>query len=166
MYCSKGCRYYGGPVMHNTTKYPQHNGISKTQQKHAATCPALHSEGRIPMPLSLQRGYPPEWELCRVEWCRPGDQTTVSWSALLHHHPVPTWRHHHLRKNQCKGSWGPEVSISRTLWNPSFRRALWSGQFCPSEGDIFHLECTDNVISATQRKQAATYCILYLTVAL
>ncbi len=29
----------------------------------------------------------------------------------------------------CKGSCGPEVSISCTLQNPSFRRALWSGQF-------------------------------------
>ncbi len=34
-------------------------------------------------------------------------------------------RHH--AKNQRKGSWGPEVSISCTIRNPSFRRALWSG---------------------------------------
>ncbi len=35
-----------------------------------------------------------------------GDQTTVSWSALLHHHPVPIWRCRHHGKNQHKESWG------------------------------------------------------------
>ncbi len=41
---------------------------------------------------------------------------------------MPTRRHRHHGKNQLKG-WGPKVSISCTLRNPSFRRALWSGQF-------------------------------------
>ncbi len=58
-----------------------------------------------------------------------GDQTTISWNALLPHHPVPTRRRHHHEKNKHKGSWGTKVSISCTLQNPSFRRALWSGQF-------------------------------------
>ncbi len=53
-----------------------------------------------------------------------------TWSALLHHHPVPIWRRRHHEKNQRKESWGAEVSISCTLRNPSFLRALWSGQFC------------------------------------
>ncbi len=60
-----------------------------------------------------------------------GDQTTVSWSrpTLLCHHPMPTRRRHRHAKNLCNGSWGPEESISCTLRNPSFWRALWSGQF-------------------------------------
>ncbi len=53
-----------------------------------------------------------------------GDQTTVSWSALLHHYTDAP--------SSCKESaqriMGPEVSISCTLWNPSFRRALWKGK--------------------------------------
>ncbi len=58
-----------------------------------------------------------------------GDQTAVSWSALLRHHPMPTRRCRHHANNQRKGSWEPEVSISCTLQNPSFRRALWNGRF-------------------------------------
>ncbi len=56
-----------------------------------------------------------------------GDQTTLSWSSLLPHHPLPTWRCRYHVKNLRKGSWEPEVSISYILWNPSFWRALWSG---------------------------------------
>lgn len=48
---------------------------------------------------------------------------------FLQHHPMPTWRCHDHAKHLCKGSWGPEVSISYTFRNPSFRMALWIGQF-------------------------------------
>ncbi len=54
-----------------------------------------------------------------------GDQTTVSWSALLRHYTdVPS-----SCKESAQRIMGPEVSISCTLWNPSFRRALRSGKF-------------------------------------
>ncbi len=58
-----------------------------------------------------------------------GDQTTVFLKC-----PSASSSHAHMEApSSCKESvqriMGPEVSISCTLRNPSFRRALWSGQF-------------------------------------
>ncbi len=37
-----------------------------------------------------------------------GDQITVSWSALLHQHPVPTWRHVILERISAKDHGEPK----------------------------------------------------------
>ncbi len=66
-----------------------------------------------------------------------GDQTTVSLSALLRHHPVPTqWRRHH-GKNQRKGSWGPKYPsvASGQFWALRFGTTLQYGGH-----DCFHSE--------------------------
>ncbi len=68
-----------------------------------------------------------------------GEQTTVFWSAHLRHPPVPTRRRRHHR-NQHKGSWGPEVTISCTL-----RILLSEGPFEVASFEHFGLERSFNM---------------------
>ncbi len=89
-----------------------------------------------------------------------GDQTTVSWNALLRHPPMPTQRRRHHGKNQHKGSWVPkwpsvvpfEILHSEGPFEvASFEHFGLERLFnmaamivftpkCPSEGDISRLE--------------------------
>ncbi len=53
-----------------TKHYRPYTGTKYSLCLSTLTYPAFHSEGLIPMPQSLQRVYPPEWELQRFEGCR------------------------------------------------------------------------------------------------
>ncbi len=83
----------------------------------------------VPFGKAHPNPYPPERELWRVEGCRgPNNcflEVGLPFCVII---PCP---HGGVIacKNLCNGSWGPEESISCTLRNPSFWRALWSGQF-------------------------------------
>ncbi len=89
-----------------------------------------------------------------------GDQTIVSWSALLRHHPVPIRRRRHHEKNLCKESRGPKgptvvpFEILHSEWPlASFEHFGLERPFnmaaiivftpkSPSVGDISHLKHT------------------------
>ncbi len=61
-----------------------------------------------------------------------GDQTAVSWSALLCHHPVPIRSSCHHGKNQRKGSWEPEVSIKSFIPKGPLKATFQSIFLCHS----------------------------------
>ncbi len=119
--------------------------------------PAFHSEGLIPICPNPFKGFTIRSE--SFEGLKGvGDQTTVSWSALLHQHPVSIWRCHHHAKNLRKESWGPKCPSVVPFEILNFEEARFENfalewpfnmaamivftPKCPSEGDIFCLEHT------------------------